>query len=109
MAAAARWRWLSSWSDDRDGQRNHDVPRTKKREYLPALATGRYVGAYCLSEPSSGSDAKNMPTQAVRDGDDYVLNGTKSWITNGGEAGLYLVYALSDPGITAFLVPADTA
>src|SRR5262249_34705650 len=80
----------------------------QKQEYLPALATGRYVGAYCLSEPTSGSDAKNMHTAAVRDGDSYVLNGTKSWITNGGEAGLYLVYALSDPGITAFLVPADT-
>jgi alkylation response protein AidB-like acyl-CoA dehydrogenase len=80
----------------------------QKHEYLPALATGRYVGAYCLSEPTSGSDAKNMHTAAARDGDAYVINGTKSWITNGGEAGLYLVYAVSDTGITAFLVPADT-
>jgi butyryl-CoA dehydrogenase len=86
----------------------------QKRTYLPPLAEGGYVGAYCLSEPTSGSDASNMSTAAVRDGDDYVLNGTKSWITNGGEAGLYLVYALTrtgvpkSRGITAFLVPADT-
>jgi alkylation response protein AidB-like acyl-CoA dehydrogenase len=87
----------------------------QKQRFLPALAQGEYVGAYCLSEPTSGSDASNMSTQARRDGDAFVLNGTKSWITNGGEAGLYLVYALSNPdvpkarGITAFLVPADTA
>ena len=86
----------------------------QKRRHLPALAQGEYVGAYCLSEPSSGSDASNMSTQARHDGDGWVLNGTKSWITNGGEAGLYLVYALSrtdvpkSRGITAFLVPADT-
>jgi butyryl-CoA dehydrogenase len=86
----------------------------QKQRFLPALAQGTYVGAYCLSEPTSGSDASNMSTQARRDGDAFVLNGTKSWITNGGEAGLYLVYALSNPevpkarGITAFLVPGDT-
>src|SRR5260370_39171533 len=85
-----------------------------KQRFLPALAQGEYVGAYCLSEPTSGSDASNMNTQANRDGDSFVLNGTKSWITNGGEAGLYLVYALTNPdvpkakGITAFLVPAAT-
>jgi len=86
----------------------------QKQRFLPALAQGTYVGAYCLSEPTSGSDASNMSTQARREGDGFVLNGTKSWITNGGVAGLYLVYALSNPdvpkarGITAFLVPADT-
>ena len=86
----------------------------QKRRFLVPLAGGEYVGAYCLSEPTSGSDASNMSTQARRDGDGWVLNGTKSWITNGGEAGVYLVYALSNPnvpksrGITAFLVPADT-
>jgi alkylation response protein AidB-like acyl-CoA dehydrogenase len=86
----------------------------QKQRFLPALARGEYVGAYCLSEPTSGSDASNMNTQARRDGDSFVLDGTKSWITNGGQAGLYLVYALSNPdvpkarGITAFLVPADT-
>jgi alkylation response protein AidB-like acyl-CoA dehydrogenase len=87
----------------------------QKQQYLPALAAGRYVGAYCLSEPTSGSDASNMSTSARRHGNEWVLNGTKSWITNGGEAGLYLVYALSNTsvtsksrGITAFLIPADT-
>jgi alkylation response protein AidB-like acyl-CoA dehydrogenase len=86
----------------------------QKRAFLPPLAQGRYVGAYCLTEPGSGSDAANMATRAARVGDEYVLNGTKSWITNGGEAGLYLVYAVSNPdvprahGITAFLIPADT-
>ncbi|HEY3060815.1 MAG TPA: acyl-CoA dehydrogenase [Chloroflexota bacterium] len=86
----------------------------QKQRYLPALASGQYVGSYCLSEPTSGSDAANMSTAARLEGDSYVLNGTKSWITNGGEAGLYLVYALTNPdvakakGITAFLIPADT-
>lgn len=86
----------------------------QKRRYLRAMATGEYVGAYCLSEPTSGSDASNMSTLAVRDGSDFVLNGTKSWITNGGEAGVYLVYALTNTsvaksrGITAFLIPAET-
>ncbi len=85
----------------------------QKQSFLPALAQGEYVGAYCLSEPGSGSDAANMSTMAKRDGEGWVLNGTKSWITNGGEAGLYLVYAVSNPqvprakGITAFLVPGN--
>jgi alkylation response protein AidB-like acyl-CoA dehydrogenase len=86
----------------------------QKQQFLPDLAQGRYIGAYCLSEPTSGSDASNMATLARRDGADFVLNGTKSWITNGGEAGVYLVYAVTDTtvaksrGITAFLVPSDT-
>src|SRR6185295_8911987 len=86
----------------------------QKQRFLPPLAQGKFVGAYCLSEPTSGSDAANMSTAAVREGDAYVLNGTKSWITNGGEAGLYLVYALTSQerskarGITAFLVPSET-
>jgi alkylation response protein AidB-like acyl-CoA dehydrogenase len=87
----------------------------QKQRFLPDLARGTYVGAYCLSEPTSGSDASNMSTVARRDGDAWVLNGTKSWISNGGEAGLYLVYALTNTevtsksrGITAFLVPGDT-
>lgn len=87
----------------------------QKQRYLPALASGEFVGAYCLSEPTSGSDASNMSTMAVRDGGSYVLNGTKSWITNGGESGVYLVYAVTNPdvararGITAFLVPDSTS
>jgi alkylation response protein AidB-like acyl-CoA dehydrogenase len=86
----------------------------QRRRFLPSLAQGEFLGAYCLSEPTSGSDASNMSARARREGDGFVLNGTKSWITNGGEAGLYLVYALSNTsvaksrGITAFLVPADT-
>jgi alkylation response protein AidB-like acyl-CoA dehydrogenase len=86
----------------------------QRQRFLPALAAGTYVGAYCLTEPNSGSDAANMRTEARRDGDTFVLNGTKSWITNGGEAGLYLLYAVSNfdvpraRGITAFLIPADT-
>jgi acyl-CoA dehydrogenase len=51
------------------------------------------IGSFCLSEPQSGSDARHMQTKAVRDGDYYVLNGTKNWISNGGEAGLYIVFA----------------
>jgi alkylation response protein AidB-like acyl-CoA dehydrogenase len=93
----------------------HFGTEDQKRRFLPPLAQGEYIGAYCLTEPTSGSDASNMSTAARRDSDgSFVLNGTKSWITNGGEAGLYLVYALSNPdgpksrGITAFLVPADT-
>lgn len=86
----------------------------QRREHLPNLATGKYLGAYCLSEPGSGSDAANMSSVARHSADGWVLNGAKSWITNGGEAGLYLVYAVSNldvpraRGITAFLVPSDT-
>jgi len=82
----------------------------QRRRFLPPLASGQTVGAYCLSEPSSGSDARHMQTRAERDGDHYVLNGTKNFITNGGVAGVYLVYAASDPSggqICAFLVEAD--
>ena len=84
----------------------------QKRRFLPPLCDGRMVGAYCLSEPSSGSDAAHMDTRAVRDGEEWVLNGTKNFITNGGVSGLYIVYASTDPsqgtrGVTAFLVEAD--
>jgi alkylation response protein AidB-like acyl-CoA dehydrogenase len=88
--------------------------REQQERFLPALATGRYIGAYCLTEPGSGSDASNMSTRAERSGDEFVLNGTKAWITNGGESGLYLVYAVTNVdvprarGITAFLIPAET-
>jgi butyryl-CoA dehydrogenase len=83
----------------------------QRRELLPPLCDGRMVGAYCLSEPSSGSDAADMDTHAVRDGDEWVINGTKNFITNGGVAGLYVVYVSTDPaqrarGVTAFLVDA---
>jgi len=86
----------------------------QKAEWLPKLATGEVLGAYCLTEPDSGSDAAALRTTAVEDGDDYVLNGTKIWVTNGGIAKLFVVYARTDPdvskakGISAFLVPLDT-
>ena len=79
-----------------------------RRRYLPALAS-RSVGAYALSEAASGSDAFALATRAVRDGDAWVLNGRKLWITNAAEAELFIVFANADPdagyrGITAFLV-----
>ncbi|MDN0196296.1 acyl-CoA dehydrogenase family protein [Streptomyces sp. S.PNR 29] len=80
-------------------------------EHLPAMLGGGLLGAYCLSEPSSGSDAASLRTRAVRDGDDWVITGTKSWITHGGIADFYTVMARTGEegprGITAFLVPGD--
>jgi alkylation response protein AidB-like acyl-CoA dehydrogenase len=86
----------------------------QKRTILTEVASGRALGAYGLSEPQSGSDAANMKTRAVRDGDGYVLNGAKAWITNAGEAKWYLVMAMTEPaagtrGMTAFLVSSDDA
>ncbi|MYR44090.1 acyl-CoA dehydrogenase [Streptomyces sp. SID5910] len=80
-------------------------------EHLPAMLGGGLLGAYCLSEPASGSDAASLRTKAVRDGDSWVLTGTKAWITHGGIADFYTVMArtgVDGPrGITAFLVPGD--
>ncbi|MFC4736481.1 acyl-CoA dehydrogenase [Bacillus daqingensis] len=81
----------------------------QKQRYLKPMAEGKLLGAYCLSEPGSGSDAAAMKTTAKRDGDDYLLNGSKVWITNGGAADVYLVFALTDPekkhkGCTAFIL-----
>ncbi|MGX1473085.1 UNVERIFIED_CONTAM: alkylation response protein AidB-like acyl-CoA dehydrogenase [Streptomyces canus] len=80
-------------------------------EHLPAMLGGGLLGAYCLSEPSSGSDAASLRTRAVRDGGDWVITGTKAWITHGGVADFYTVMARTGEegprGITAFLVPAD--
>jgi butyryl-CoA dehydrogenase len=83
----------------------------QKTTILKPLASGAALGAYALTEPQSGSDAANQKTRAVRDGDGYVLNGAKAWITNAGEADWYVVMAMTDPaagtrGITAFLVSA---
>ncbi|MGC9156241.1 MAG: acyl-CoA dehydrogenase family protein [Ferrimicrobium sp.] len=83
-----------------------------KRKYLPRVASGDAQASYCLSEPDAGSDVAAMTTRAVRDGDDYVLTGTKYWITNAGISDTYTVFAKTDPkaghrGITAFLVEAD--
>ncbi|TVR55788.1 MAG: acyl-CoA dehydrogenase [Gemmatimonadales bacterium] len=84
----------------------------QKAQWFPKLASDT-VGAYALSEAGSGSDAFALACRAEKDGDDYILNGHKLWITNGNEAGLFLVFATVDPdagyrGITAFLVPKDT-
>ncbi|MBT2419866.1 acyl-CoA dehydrogenase family protein [Streptomyces sp. ISL-22] len=80
-------------------------------EHLPAMLGGALLGAYCLSEPSSGSDAASLRTKAVRDGGDWVITGTKAWITHGGVADFYTVMARTGEegprGITAFLVPGD--
>ena len=80
-------------------------------EHLPAMLGGGLLGAYCLSEPHSGSDAAALRTRAVRDGDDWVITGTKAWITHGGIADFYTVMARTGEegprGISAFLVPGD--
>ncbi|WP_030247081.1 acyl-CoA dehydrogenase family protein [Streptomyces sp. NRRL S-455] len=80
-------------------------------EHLPAMLGGGMLGAYCLSEPHSGSDAAALRTKAVRDGDDWVISGSKAWITHGGIADFYTVMARTGEegprGITAFLVPGD--
>src|SRR5690606_23528460 len=65
----------------------------QKQKYLTKLATGEFVGAFCLSEPEAGSDATSQKTTAIDMGDHYLLNGTKNWITNGGRAEVYLVIA----------------
>jgi len=77
----------------------------QKRHYLPALATGEKIAAYCLSEPGSGSDALGARTTAVRDGDHYVLTGVKQWITNAAIADVFIVFAQVDARLfTAFIV-----
>ncbi|WP_282793556.1 acyl-CoA dehydrogenase family protein [Streptomyces sp. CC224B] len=85
--------------------------KEQRAEYLPDMLGGGLLGAYCLSEPSSGSDAASLRTKAVRDGDDWVLSGTKAWITHGGIADFYTVLARTGGegprGVTAFLVPGD--
>jgi len=76
--------------------------------YLEALAFGEMLGAFALTEPSAGSDAASLQTTATLDGDDYLLDGTKIWVTNGALAGLILTFARAEGGITAFLVEGDT-
>ncbi|GGV46999.1 acyl-CoA dehydrogenase family protein [Streptomyces griseoflavus] len=85
--------------------------KEQRTEHLPAMLGGGLLGAYCLSEPASGSDAASLRTRAVRDGDDWVITGTKAWITHGGVADFCTVMARTGEegprGITAFLVPGD--
>ncbi|MFS8482258.1 MAG: acyl-CoA dehydrogenase family protein [Acidimicrobiia bacterium] len=76
----------------------------QKRRWLPQLASGERRGALSLSEPDAGSDTRNISCRAVRDGDEYVLNGTKAWVTNGERAGLVALAARTEEGISAFVV-----
>ena len=81
----------------------------QQRRFLPPIADGSALASYCLTEPGSGSDAAAMRSRAVRDGDDYLLNGTKRFITGGGVSKLYIYYAVTDPdagsrGISAFVL-----
>ena len=85
----------------------------QQERWLPLLASGSAIGCYCLTEPEAGSDVGSLATTARRDGDGWVLEGTKHWITNGNVADLALVFATVDPGlrqrgITAFVVPTDS-
>jgi butyryl-CoA dehydrogenase len=84
-----------------------------KDTYLPRLATGELLGAYALSEAGAGSDAASLQCRAVKDGDEYVVNGTKLWVTTGADANLYIVMLRTDPkqrskGISAFVVERNT-
>ncbi len=90
----------------------HYGTEEQKRKYLVPLARGEVIGAFCLSEPEAGSDATSQHTTAVDKGDHYLLNGTKNWITNGGQASTYLVMAQTDvakghKGINCLIVEKD--
>lgn len=80
----------------------------QKKKYIPNLATGKWLGAFCLTEPSSGSDAASMKTTARFDESVYVLNGSKLFITNGGAADTYIVFARAEKGVTAFILEKNT-
>jgi butyryl-CoA dehydrogenase len=86
---------------------------SQKRSYLPELSTGKRLGCFALSEPEAGSDPASMRTFAVKKGKSYIINGTKSWITNGAEADTAILFAATDPskkhhGISAFIIDMDT-
>ena len=85
----------------------------QKKKFITLIASGKAIGAYSLTEPQSGSDAGTMKSRATRDGDHYVLNGRKSWVTSGPVADYYVVFMMTDPekqqkGVSAFLVEANT-
>jgi acyl-CoA dehydrogenase len=81
----------------------------QKERWLPRLASGELLGAYALSEANAGSDAAGLECKAARDGEGWRLNGSKLWITSGSHAGLFIVFARASEGITAFLVPRESA
>ena len=93
LAMFAIWRWGSE---------------EQKNEWLPRMAAGEAIGCFGLTEPDAGSDPGAMRTRAKRDGDDWILNGTKMWITNGSAAAVAVVWAQTDDGIRGFVVPTDT-
>ncbi|MEE9442966.1 MAG: acyl-CoA dehydrogenase family protein [candidate division Zixibacteria bacterium] len=83
-----------------------------KKKYLPQMAAGS-IGSYCLTEPDAGTDAASIKTSAVKKGDKYIINGTKAFVTSGGLAGFYIVFAVTDPdkgskGISCFIIPKGT-
>ncbi|MBY5758203.1 acyl-CoA dehydrogenase [Rhizobium leguminosarum] len=85
----------------------------QRQRFLPKLASGEWIGGFALTEPQAGSDASNLKTRARRDGDYYVLDGSKQFITSGKNGNVIIVFAVTDPdvgkkGITAFIVPTDT-
>jgi glutaryl-CoA dehydrogenase len=80
----------------------------QKLEWLPRMAAGEAIGCFGLTEPDFGSDPANMRTRAVRDGDDWIINGSKMWITNGSIADVATVWARTEEGVRGFLVPKDT-
>ena len=85
----------------------------QKKEYLPKLATGEYIGCFSLTEPNSGSDPGSITTSAIKEGDNFILNGTKNFVTNGGIADMAIVFAQTHPelkakGISAFLIKMGT-
>ncbi len=80
----------------------------QQARYTEALAFGELLGAFALTEPAAGSDAGSLSTTAARDGDDYILRGTKTWVSNAALAGLILLFARAEGGVTAFLVERDT-
>ncbi|TYS64060.1 acyl-CoA dehydrogenase [Bacillus infantis] len=86
----------------------------QKQKYVPKLAAGEYLGAFCLTEAGAGSDAGSLKTKAVKNGEEYILNGSKVFITNGGEADVYIVFASTSPelgtkGVSAFIVGKGTS
>ena len=91
-----------------------DGTEEQKRRYLPRMASGEIIGSFALTEPGAGSDAGSLTTRATRDGDSYVLNGVKRYITNAPKAGVFTVMARTDPatkdasGVSAFIVERDT-
>ncbi|HEX5609543.1 MAG TPA: acyl-CoA dehydrogenase family protein [Solirubrobacterales bacterium] len=93
LAMYAIWRWGSE---------------EQKQEWLPRMAAGEAIGCFGLTEPDAGSDPGAMRTRARRDGDDWVLNGQKMWITNGSIAAVAVVWAQTDEGVRGFVVPTDT-